>query len=291
MVTDFTVPVTGGELAAARLGGGDGPQVVAVHGITANNRCWLAVTRALGGRATIVAPDLRGRAGSRALPPPYGLDAHADDVLAVLDALGLRRALLVGHSLGAYIVTRAAVRAPDRVRAVLLLDGGLTLPGLEHVDPQAFADALLGPAIARLSLRFASHEEYHRWWRAHPALAEPSDVADEDLAAYTDRDLIGSEPPDLRSSVLEPAVRADVADFQTAGEPARRLAIPAQLLCAPRGLLNDPNPLQPLALGNEWAAGDPAHRSVRLVPDVNHYQLVLGAAGAVAVADAIAAMV
>ena len=67
----FSVPVGGGDLTVAQWG--DGPAVLAIHGITSTSRTWLAVGRALGGRATLIAPDLRGRGRSNTLPPPkYG---------------------------------------------------------------------------------------------------------------------------------------------------------------------------------------------------------------------------
>ncbi len=127
-----------------------------MHGITANSHAWLAVARELAGRVRVVAPDLRGRGASNALPPPFGMAAHADDLRALLDQLGAERAVFAGHSLGGYIVARLAADHPDRVRAAVLVDGGLTIPSAgEGVDPQEFADAFLGPALARLRLTFA----------------------------------------------------------------------------------------------------------------------------------------
>jgi pimeloyl-ACP methyl ester carboxylesterase len=144
------VPVSGGDLAVFRLG--VGPPVVAVHGITSSSRAWLAVARALAGRASLLAVDLRGRGRSNALPGPYGLAAHVADLVAVLDAFGLERAVLAGHSLGAYVVARFAVEHAERAQAVVLVDGGLAIPGAEGVEPQQFADAFLGPALARLQM-------------------------------------------------------------------------------------------------------------------------------------------
>jgi pimeloyl-ACP methyl ester carboxylesterase len=263
--------------------------VIAVHGITGNSRAWLPVARALGGRATLIAPDLRGRGRSNELPGPYGIDAHVTDLLAVLDALGLERAVFAGHSLGAYIVAKLGTDHPERVHALLLVDGGLPIPGNEDVDPQAFLDAFLGPALARLKLRFPDRDAYRSWWRAHPAFSG-SDVADVDLAAYADHDLVGTAP-ELHSSVLEAAVRADALALVPAAITAPRLAVPARLLCAPRGLLDNPEPMQPLAGAEDWAATRPAQRRADLVPDVNHYTITLGAPGARAVANAIAAAV
>jgi pimeloyl-ACP methyl ester carboxylesterase len=208
---------------------------------------------------------------------------HVRDILAVLDAVGLERVVLAGHSLGAYIAARLAASHPERVRSVILVDGGLPIPGSQEAD----LDAFLGPALARLRLRFADRRAYRAWWQQHPALAG-SDVAEEDLWAYADHDLVGSAP-NLRSSVMEEAVRVDAADVAQAADAANRLTVPARALCAPRGLVNDPNPMQPLELVRAWAAERPSLREAVPVSDVNHYTITLGARGARVVADAIAA--
>src|ERR1700737_4668401 len=112
------VEVPGGALGCFRFGvEGKQPIAVAVHGITGSSRAWLPVARALGDRAALVAPDIRGRGRSSELPGPYGMDVHVRDLLAVLDALGLERAALVGHSLGAYIVAWLGASHPERVPA------------------------------------------------------------------------------------------------------------------------------------------------------------------------------
>jgi lipase len=279
--------VPGGALALFRLGTGPGTAepVIAVHGITANSHAWLAVDRALEGRAALLAVDLRGRGDSHALPPPYGMEAYARDLLAVLDACGLERAVLVGHSLGAYAVARFAADHPERVRAAVLVDGGLTNPGLEDVDPEPFLAAFLGPAMARLEMTFPTPEAYHDWWRAHPAFAQ-SDVANQDLIAYADHDL-GGEAPELRSTVAREAVRADAHELFEIGNPALRLTVPAELLRAPRGLQNDPTPMIDAGVARAWAEAAPDLRRVAEVPLVNHYTIVMGATGAGAVAQAI----
>jgi pimeloyl-ACP methyl ester carboxylesterase len=289
-ISRVDVDVPGGALACFRFGAAeDRPVALAVHGITANSRSWIAVARALGDRVALIAPDLRGRGASADLPGPYGIEAHIRDLLAVLDALGAERSVLVGHSLGAYIVAGLGFAHPERAHRLVLVDGGLAIPGTEAVDLPAFLEAFLGPALARLRLRFPTREAYRLWWRGHPAFAG-GDVADEDLAAYADHDLLGA-PPELHSSVVEAAVRADGAGLVPSAIVAPRLTVPTRLLCAPRGLLDDPNPMQPMAVAEAWAAADPERREAILVPDVNHYTITLGTAGARAVADSIAAAV
>jgi pimeloyl-ACP methyl ester carboxylesterase len=288
-VHQLGVDVSGGTLAVFRLGAElpSTPPVLAVHGITSNSRSWLPVARRLDGRAGVVAADLRGRAASGGLPGPYGIAAHADDLVAVLDRLDIERAVLVGHSLGAYIVARLAADHPRRVHAAVLVDGGLTVPGSEGADPEEFVEALLGPTLARLKLTFPSPQAYHEWWRQHPAIAG-SDVADDDLVAFADHDLTGTEP-ELHSSVSAEAVRGDSRDLAGMGQPAHRLDVSATLLVAPRGFQNDPHPMQPLVLAQAWAAEDPGRRRASLVADVNHYTITLGAAGASAVAETVLA--
>lgn len=281
------VDVAGGRLAAYRLGSAraDAPVVLAIHGITSTSRSWLAVSQVLGDRAALVAVDLRGRGASHTLPGPFGLDAHAADAVAVLDALGLKSAIVTGHSLGAYIAARLATRHPDRVRGLVLVDGGLVIPGSEDVDPDAFVREFLGPTLDRLEMTFGEPADYRAWWAAHPALAS-GDIPAANLDEYAAHDLVG-EPGRLRSSVNPQVVRDDGVELFGVVD-AQQLRCPAVLLCAPRGMVDDPHPMQPLELVQQWAAGDPERRRAVQVPDVNHYTIALGARGAAVVADEIA---
>lgn len=287
MTKRIDVPVAGGTLAVYRLGAAapDAPQVLAIHGITSSSRTWLATARALGGRASLLAVDLRGRAASARLPPPFGLAAHVRDLVAVLDHCGVQRAVVAGHSLGAYVAARLAVEHGDRVSRLVLVDGGLTIPESEGADPEQFLQAFLGPTLERLRMTFSDRPAYRAWWADHPALAG-ADVDARDLDEYAAHDLIG-EPPRLRSSVNPQVVRDDGLDLFGAGD-ASSLTVAAVLMCAPRGMVDDPNPMQPIALVQAWAAADPGRRRAIAVPDVNHYTIVLGRSGARMVADEVA---
>ena len=261
------VPVAGGELTVAVWGAPDaGLPLLAIHGLTASSRAWLEVASRLPG--PVIAPDLRGRGGSP-LPGPYGMAAHAADCVAVLDALGVDRAMVVGHSMGGFIASVLTHRSPARVARLVLVDGGPPLPA-----PQGGPETMIGPAARRLEMRFASVEDYRDYWRAHPSFAEWTPAVE----AYVDYDLTGSAP-ELRSRVSAEAMRTDFTDLHTgaAGRDAFA-ALPegTPFVRAERGMLDEPTPLY----------ADPSVLSrlaVTTVPGTNHYSILFGDAGVAAI--------
>lgn len=253
---EIDVPVAGGTLRVVSWEG-DGPAVLAVHGITANALSWARVASALGGRVRLVAPDLRGRARSAGLPGPYGMAAHAADLLAVADHLGLERVAMAGHSMGGFVVTSTARRYPSRVSSVLLVDGGLPLPVPAGIAVDDALQAVIGSAMTRLSMMFGSLDEYFGYFRKNPALGR---YWGPEIEAYVTRDFTGSG-----SSCRLEAVRADARDMLTAAAPATGFP----LLWAPRGLQDEDRGM--------YSASDVAGCDAELVPDVNHYTLLLGA--------------
>src|SRR5919199_477038 len=120
--TELAVPVAGGFLTVAVAGprrSSAAPVVLGLHGITGSHRALAAVARRLAARGiTFLAPDLRGRGASASLPGPYGLDIHVADLMAILDFWGAERAVLAGHSMGAYVATRLAAAWPSRCAGV-----------------------------------------------------------------------------------------------------------------------------------------------------------------------------
>lgn len=284
----FSVEVDGGALHVGRWG--DGPNVVlAAHGITGNHRSWQAVARALGPEVSLVAPDLRGRGRSADLPGPHGMRAHAADLVAVIDHLQVDRAVLAGHSMGAYAASVVAATMPERWSAVVLVDGGIPLPLPDGVDPDAMVAGVLGPALDRLGMTFADRAAYHACWREHPALAEPGTWS-EDTEAWLDHDLVGEEP-ELRSCASMDAVRFDCRELLTDREVRRafsEICRPTVLLRAPRGLLDQLPPLYPDELLDPIRARWPV-RLEMLVDNTNHYSILLAQRGAQVVARHLAA--
>ena len=284
------VEVDDGTLRVARWAAGrpDAAVVMAVHGITASHVAWAPVAGRLQPDVTVLAPDLRGRGGSNRLGPPYGMAAHARDVLAAASALGVERMVLAGHSMGGFVAATAAAKDPGRISALLLADGGVPT-GLapEGVDPDQAAELLLGPALQRLRMTFESRDSYRDFWRPHPAFAGRWSPA---VEAYVDYDIDG-EPGAFRSKVSEDAVRADYRDLLTTPEVAlERVQCPTLFLYAPRGLQNEPPGLYPPDVVEGMADRFPAVK-VEQLPDCNHYTMLLDDSCAALVADRLRGLV
>ena len=104
--------------------------VILIHGLSANSMEWADFGPYLAERGWYaVAPDLRGRGLSDKPPHGYGTPFHANDLLALADAMGLARLNLVGHSLGALISLFLAALHPERAGKVVLVDAaGVSFP-------------------------------------------------------------------------------------------------------------------------------------------------------------------
>ena len=96
---------------------GSGPAVVLISGSNLDRRMWAAELEWLKGRFTVIRYDLRAHGLSDTATAPFD---HVDDLFAVLDAVGVERAALVGLSAGSTIALDAALRGPARVTRLVL---------------------------------------------------------------------------------------------------------------------------------------------------------------------------
>ena len=277
------VPTGDGILRVGEWGPDDpaAPTVIAVHGITASHLAWAVIAGAMP-QVRLIAPDLRGRGRSAGLPGPYGMARHAADLEAVIEALELPRAILVGHSMGGFVAVVTASLYPDRFSEVFLIDGGLPLAIPAGISKEDLLEATLGPAARRLSMTFPDRATYLEFWKKHPAFADEWSQAVVDYANY---DLTGTEP-ELRPSASLAAVQQDSMDLYDGESVLAALAElrqPVSLMTASRGLLNESPGLYSPSEIERWKAELPTV-TIREVPDVNHYTIVMGAAGASAVA-------
>lgn len=289
---EYQISVPGGDLAVVRwpAAEADAPTAVLVHGITANALSWAGVAEAVDGRVNLLALDLRGRAYSRDIspPPPWSIDTDVLDVVAVLDHAGLDDTLLVGHSLGAFVVCTATARYPERVQSVVVIDGGARYALPPEMDPDELLDLTVGPAIKKLKMVFADGEAYLDFHRAHPSFVGNWS---QQLTAYLARDTFWLPDGQVVSSCIEAAIRADgrqliVDDF--VNNAINLLTCPVTLLYAQRGILNQPRGFYDEEILD--AAGiDRSRVSTRLIPGTNHYTIAGPGIGANSIAEAIIA--
>jgi pimeloyl-ACP methyl ester carboxylesterase len=290
--TETHVSVPGGELAVLRWPARHSTEaapaepVLLVHGITANALAWAGVADEVAGRTELIALDLRGRAGSREFTGPWGIDQNAKDVIAVLDALGIERGLLVGHSLGAFVASAAAAAHPERFTRVVAIDGGLGFPLPPEANPDGVLEAVVGPAVRKLSMTFADEQAYLDFHRVHPAFVGNWSPQ---LSAYLTRDSLHRPDGTVVSSCIEAAIRADgkqVLLDRKVRAAINGLSCPVDFIYAARGLLNEDQALydeQRLELGGL----DRDRVRVTFVQDTNHYTVIAPGVGAKAVTRAL----
>jgi pimeloyl-ACP methyl ester carboxylesterase len=140
----LTVTLPDGRALRARLWDGDGPALVLLHGALSTAATWRPLVRATARRC--IALDLPGFGASSPTSGPR-LECFADDVIAALHALGVRRCTLVGHSFGGAVAVAVAGRSDLVDALVLLAPGGHGSCGLSRIA----IDPALGPLAAVLA--------------------------------------------------------------------------------------------------------------------------------------------
>ncbi len=217
---------------------GSGPPLMLLHSGVCDRRMWRPQVEALMGAHQVVAPDLRGF-GDTGLEP--GGFSYVDDVVELLDHLGIGQAFVVGSSFGGKIAMQVAAAVPDRLLGLLLLCPGY--PGLAQTDTaERFGDkeeelleagdiegavdlnvvTWLGPDADEATVELVRSMQRRAFDVQIPADAwpdppEPTD-ADIDLAAITAATLVVSGDLDMdhfRAIAVHLAEQIDIARLVT----------------------------------------------------------------------------
>lgn len=271
------VATNGIQLHYAETPGGP-PDLVLVHGLTANCRAFDVVVGHLAPRLRVVAPDMRGRGASDKPAAGYTMADHAADVLGLLDILGLERVIMGGHSFGGLLSLYMAANHAERVARVVLIDAAISAASQRTRE-------LIAPALARLERSYPSFEAYLELLRQAPYYdGWPWDPA---VERYYQADVLMAPDGSVRPR-SQPAHIAAAADGVIA-EPWRahlaRIACPVLMVHAsgPYGPPGAP-PIVSAAQAAETLALVPDSAYVH-VPG-NHMTMLYGA-GARATAEAI----
>ncbi|HUQ56689.1 alpha/beta hydrolase [Lentzea sp.] len=268
------VPVDGGDLAVEVHEGGTAP-VLAIHGVSGSRKLWNWVA---AHDITLVTPDLRGRGDSHELPGG-SIRQHADDMLRVLDALELPSATVTGMSMGGYVAVDLAVRYPDRVRALVLVDGGLPMPAHAQLSEETLTAAIAPQLAARQ--RTWTVDEY---LTVHATLNPLVDITDPLTREYYAHDLT----PDGHLRLPAETLVADTRDVIFGTSRWQELTVPTWFLHAEWSTGPDSPPAYTAGQARAFAAELPVLHEPVLINGVDHGGTVMTAAGAAVTAEVLA---
>ena len=210
----LTVTANGLDLAVWEWPGEDPPLLFA-HATGFHGRCWDQIVRRFPGRRRL-APDLRGHGRSAKPAPPYPWPAFAADLAAIAEALHVRAAVGVGHSMGGHTVAAAAIQHPEAFASLLLIDPTIFSP--ERYGGRAF-DASF---ILRRRAVFSSPDEMWERFRDRPPFSAWQPEVLRDYCRY------GVLPQGDRFVLAcPPSVEASIYGHSTAPESDINPAIPS----------------------------------------------------------------
>ena len=214
------------ELAVREVG--SGPPLVLLHAFPLSSAMWLAQREGLAAVARVVTPDLRGFGGSPLGHDEPSLDRSAEDVVALLDRLGLDQVVLGGLSMGGYVAMALLRSHPERVRALVLADTKATAdPEPARATRHRIADAVESDGTGVLLDEVL------------PKLLGPTTVASRALVAGRVRGLVQSAPPPAVAWVQRAmAARPDSLDVLRATD------VPALVLVGDEDELSTPQDAQ-----------------------------------------------
>lgn len=242
------------DLACDRAGSGE-VAVVLVHGLGGSRLGWAAQLRAAAEAGfEAIALDLRGAGDSDKPPGPYSVEGWAADVVAAIDAMGLERAILVGHSVGCMVAEHAALALGGRCAALAVLGGRLEWP---DGFPEALAERAELARRGRL-------DEVARGVAAG-ALSERARESDPGLVERFVADFL---------SANEPEAYAEAADATGRGS----MLTPGEVRCPALAFAGIEDPVTPPESAREIAAAMPLGRFATVAEGAHWCQIEAPAA-------------
>ncbi|MGB3413214.1 MAG: alpha/beta hydrolase, partial [Microbacteriaceae bacterium] len=278
--SEHDIAVSGGTLHlgvwAAEHPTAETTTVLAIHGVTSNHLAWRLLAEAFP-EVTFLVPDLRGRGRSSALPAPYGMTQHGEDLKAILEHFGVEKAIVAGHSMGAFVALIFADRYPEFVESLLLIDGGLPIMVPGNLRGEELLRAVLGPVADRLAQVFTTRADYIDYWKKHPAFQEGWSDFYSDYADYDLNEVAGGFQPSTNYEAMK-YDSADLYDSDLLVNSLDNLRQHAIFLRSPLGLFAEPpglfSPEQIQQASERYPRFDAAE-----ISSVNHYTIVMSHEG------------
>ena len=246
---------------------GDGETVLAVHGLTANCRSFDEVAAALAPTHRVLAVDLRGRGLSDKPDTGYSSQHHVADLAAAADDLGVESFFLMGHSLGAFLALAFTAAHPDRVKGVILLDGGANLT----LEQWAKVSEGIKPSLERLGRVFPSFDAYVETVKKAPFMQPWNELA-ELYFRYESEEVEGGVRSRIKPEHIQEE-RVNLATLNTE-ELYPQVTCPVLILRATESMITGDDFVLPEEVLPEFLAALPSAKLVNL-DGMNHYSMVL----------------
>ncbi len=231
---------------------GRGPPVVLVHGWPTDSRLWDGQIPVLAARHRVIAPDFPGFGQSdRPEPNRIGLDLLQRSLIGLMDAVGLEQASFVGHDLGGPAVLLTAIRNPERVERLAVLD---TTP---YPDlPRLIRRMVRGAKVPGISALMVSRWGIRLMFRI--GTANPQTDTSRLVDLFRPKDRAG------RRALVDALRHIDFRDLEEVAAGLKGIGMPMLILWA------EGDPTGPLSLARRFAADVPGSM-LETVPDCGHF--------------------
>lgn len=230
---------------------GAGPPVVLIHGFPFDRRIWDALAESLSDAYWVITPDLRGYGQSPVPGGVYSMDLMVQDIVALLDDLGIDRAVWVGHSRGGYITMAALRFAPERIMGVAFV--------ATHPHPDSDEKRAGRLATAERVLREGSRIIVDDM---RPLLFAPGFDMDSDTAHAMVEMMVGASPVAIAGALRGMAERPASVDTLHA------LTVPAVVVAG------EDDQLITLDVAKQMIAEMPSGTKLVTIPGVGHMPMI-----------------
>jgi pimeloyl-ACP methyl ester carboxylesterase len=161
---EATLPLDGGNIYVRQDGPRDAPALLLIHGSASSTRTWDPMVPLLTTSHRVIRIDLLGHGRSdKPAEGDYAIPAQGRRVAAALDRLGVRHAIVAGHSSGGYTATALAGQRPDLVTALALIDTGPSPDAF--IAQEAAIDPAQWPHLTDAQLRQAASSAFRQGYQ------------------------------------------------------------------------------------------------------------------------------